>query len=943
MNSFIHKLAVGTIAAVAALASTQSSALAQVTIVCVDGGGTAPATVAGGGNLADIFNAAARWWEDSFVTTPYTLTLTFSWGPQSGSTLAAHNLTAQGGTPNRETAGTIVFDNDGSSSFFLDPTPCANNEFTTGPTYTSSDLGGGLINVGRTYGGATGSASGRTDLFAVALHEIGHALGMSSANSSFVAENTDGDIDVVSPLPFAGSALPTVSGAHLNIATSLLFPSISTGIRRWPTAADVLANAQISQMTDVLRGYEPTGPRGASIGTGAIAATLTTAPNFVSNNNGLVGGAVYFTLRVNTLLNLTGIDVNATLTAGTAMEAEFYVNTASNDLANLATVLPANNWQLRGRLTGTAAGPDVASQLTFLDAPSLAPGTYLVALTGCYGNRYTNGTGTNEVASSAALTFTGGAATNELFRGSPFTPRVFNGTFRYVQGCGDAMLTTPPEFVSNNSGSTGGAVYFQLDNSVSFGRVLCGIDVHAGAVAGTPLTADLYVNAVETNVGLLTTGAPSLAASNWVLVSSMSGVSNGLGMPSPMALATPLALPIGSFVMALVGNFDHRYTNGTATNTTATAEGLTFTAGGASNVPFTGTVFTPRVLNATFQFDVPTSPITNFPFQALANNVGQGCGGSPSQIYETFATGTFDLATRDILYSMGAGAVTTSVTGGTAIVAPVAPDLGLGDDQNTAPIPLGFTIDGICASAISVSSNGFIWLGGTGSADFTPSESELVSQGARVAPYWTDLNPPAGGSIHVDIGVNVARVTYLNVFSFGGASAEVTTQVELRPNSIRIRYSPAGGAYTRGPITGLTNGVAPAAAPGSLNLSAGGIATQPWNSNLRMTALARPKIGSSTQFLTVGIPSGALGASLLALGPAVPGIPLAPLTPAGCNQYHPPGASTLSIFFGSCSGTSTLNIPANQSLVGILFTVQSASLGTSILTSNGVNCRVGAF
>lgn len=945
MTNLTHKLSGGALAAVAALVLSHASARAQVNIVVVDGGGTPPATVAGGGNLADIFNEAAEWWEKAFVTTPYTLTLTFSWGPQSGA-LAVHNLTSQGGTPNRETAGTIVFDNDGTSSWFLDPTPCANDEFTVGPTYSSSDLGGGTLNVGRVYTGATGNAFNRTDLFSVALHEIGHALGLSSANTSFVAENTDGDIDVVAPRPFAGSVLPTVSGAHLNLTNALLNPSIARGVRRWPTAADVVANAQVSQMTDILRGYEPTGLTGARLGSGVTTPTVTTPPNFVSNNAGAPGGAVYFTLEVTSLLNLTGIDVNTSLPVGTAMEAEFFVHTTLTNVGSLTpATLEVDNWELRGRLTGTSAGPDAPSQLTFLDRPSLVPGSYLVALTGCYDNRYTNATASNDIRGGRALTFRAGSASNVAFQGTIISGRVFNGAFRHEHAaCGTTSLTTPPDFISNNAGTTGGAVYFQLDVTGSFGRRLCGIDVHTQTAAGNLLTADLYLNLLTNNVGQITSGSPELAPGAWFRLSTMTGISNGRGVPSPMVLTTPIALPLGSYVLALdAGNFEHNYTDGTATNTTASLSGLTFRAGSASNVPFTGPVFSPRVLNATLQFEVPTSTIPDFPLQALAANVGQGCGGSATQIFEQFAVGTFDLSNRDIIFNLGGGSITTSVATNSAIVAPVAPNLGLGDDQNSALIPLGFTIDGICASTISVASNGYIWLGNTGGVDITASPAEFTALGARIAPYWTDLNPLAGGSIHVDVGVGVARVTYLNVFAFGGTVPEVTTQVEFRPNSIRIRYSPTGGAYANATFTGLTNGVPILPIPSGLNLSAGGIATRTWDSQLRTNALARPIIGTQTPFQTVGIPSGAIGASLLALGSALPGIPLAPLTPVGCNQYHPPGAATLAIFSGSCSGTANLNIPNNGSLVGVSFTVQSASLSSVILTSNGVDCRVGVF
>jgi hypothetical protein len=947
MRTFAKNLGGRLVAAVAALACSQALVLAQVNIVRVNGGGAAPGTVAGGGNLVDIFNAAADWWETVLVTTPYTLTITFQWGPQGGSTLAAHTLTTQGGVPNRETAGSITFDNDGSSVWFLDPTPGANNEYTSGPNFSSSDLGGGTLNTGKTFTGATGSASGRTDLYAVALHEIGHALGLSSANTSFVAENGDLDVDVTAPRPFAGSAIPTVSGAHVNIGSALMFPSIGTGLRRWPTAADALANAQISQMTDILRSYEPAGPTALNVGAGATTATLTTAPNFVSNNSGSVRGAVYFTLEVDALLNLTGIDLNTSLAAGTRMEAEFYVNTAETDVANITTgaaALAANNWQLRGRLTGLSAGPDGASVLSFDDDPSLPPGTYLVAITGSHANRYTDGTGANQTATGTALRFVGGAASNEAFRGSVFAPRVFNGTFRYRHAlCGTNAVTTPPEFASNNNGGIGGGIYFQLDVGSSFGRTICGIDINTDAAAGTALTGDLYVNLVETSIAALTTGSPALPAANWCRVASLTGTSNGLNQPSPMRMATALDLPAGSYLLAFVGNMAHRYTNGTATNAVVTGAGVTFRAGAASNAPFSGAVFTPRVFNATFHVDVPAAPITNFPFQALSTSVGTGCGGAPSQTYELFGATAFDLSTRDIFFNLGTGAVTTSVTAGTAIVPPVAPDLGLGDDQNTALIPLGFTISGLCANSISVASNGYIWLGDVGIADFTESEAEFVGQGARVAAYWTDLNPAAGGSIHVDIGAGVARVTYVGVFPFGGAAPEVTTQIELRPNSIRIRYNPAGGAFATSVLTGLTNGVPPAAAPGSVDFSAGGVATRPWNSHLRMSATTRPIIGTTASFQTVGIPTGALAASVFAFGPSIPGIPLAPLTPVGCNQYHLPGPSTLAIFIGSCSGTTNVVLPNNEGLLGVQFTVQSASLGTSILTSNGVDCRIGCL
>jgi len=246
----------------------------KLTINLVNKGGDAPADAVGGGTFAKVIRAAADWWENS-IAVNHTVTIEFGWsGTLDADTLGGHTLVSQGGTPNRETAGTIFLNN--TVDWFIDNTPHEDSEFDIKTTkvsdlsnadkasFFSGDVPDDLV-IGR--GGAAMTASlavGRFDLLSVVKHELGHALGLSSAHDTFQTQNQDGDVDIdLNDFTIADNsgldaddldnvfAVGTRNGAHLDPPTSLMFPTIDTGERRLMSHIDILANAAISDFGSI--------------------------------------------------------------------------------------------------------------------------------------------------------------------------------------------------------------------------------------------------------------------------------------------------------------------------------------------------------------------------------------------------------------------------------------------------------------------------------------------------------------------------------------------------------------------------------------------------------------------------------------------------------------------------------------------------------------------
>ncbi|MGJ3244387.1 MAG: hypothetical protein ACFE0O_15705 [Opitutales bacterium] len=204
----------------------------------------------GGGNPQSVVEAAASYWETAFADSTASLSQTISvtWGGQMTSGVLATggaSFNSSGDLSN----GMLTFDNDGSSEFFVDPTPFDSSEWSLFNT-NDSDLGGGSLNVERRYTSGSGAAGTYADFLSVAIHEIGHAIGVLSSyplwEDARDADSDASDIDVTAPRPFAGSEIP-ITGAHIDspLSNTNLSTSIISGQRKLLSEADILLVAEV--------------------------------------------------------------------------------------------------------------------------------------------------------------------------------------------------------------------------------------------------------------------------------------------------------------------------------------------------------------------------------------------------------------------------------------------------------------------------------------------------------------------------------------------------------------------------------------------------------------------------------------------------------------------------------------------------------------------------
>lgn len=232
-------------------------AQAGLIIVAIEGDIDTPSpNVAGGGNITTIFNQAVLNWQAAYPdpAQEWTVTMTYHWAMLGTDLVAQFTDPVVDEETGRILAGTVTFNNseDLPISWFADPNPelVLNNPFfDSGPVVTNweVDAGGEIVelNMGTGFVATPGSlADGRVDLLTIAMHEIGHGLGLLFSPPTYETPHPLRVTEDVSPF-YAGHEILVNQGEHLSFP-SLMARSTDPGLRFYPSSNDILAMATIS-------------------------------------------------------------------------------------------------------------------------------------------------------------------------------------------------------------------------------------------------------------------------------------------------------------------------------------------------------------------------------------------------------------------------------------------------------------------------------------------------------------------------------------------------------------------------------------------------------------------------------------------------------------------------------------------------------------------------
>jgi len=329
------------ISAAACLAISSHAHAINIVLTFDDTNSLTPDFDSDGSQLTAIMEAVEDYWEGVILDTQ-TINVTYRYEDLSANGLGNHDGTAFSGSV--ETGMTLRFDtaftNGDPRNWYFDPTPTNNSEFNLQPTLyrdlnASNQVGGGSAWYKGSpqdqfevafQGGWIGTNQG-VDLFTVALHEVGHGLGLTSDNTASVLETLDSDYDLPTSLTDGQTIAVNTSGtsanqrAHIAPTNALMFPSYQTG-RALPTYSDVLSMASVSgwSQIDLQRKYFASG------------SNFQTAGNWIGNRAPDSFDDVFLLSGSSVFLSSTTFLNSLTLEEGNSLDADDEILFTQTDL-----------------------------------------------------------------------------------------------------------------------------------------------------------------------------------------------------------------------------------------------------------------------------------------------------------------------------------------------------------------------------------------------------------------------------------------------------------------------------------------------------------------------------------------------------------------------------------------------------------------------------------
>ncbi len=534
-----------------------------------------------------------------------------------------------------------------------------------------------------------------------------------------------------------------------------------------------------------------------------------------------------------------------------------------------------------------------------------------------------------------------------------------------------APLTTT--FASNNGGSVGGTVFFDLQVTN-----LAGITVKQFDINTVSLDGELRVFA-----GPVSYSGIAATPTAWTQVARGQVDPAGINNPTPVCLGPGFFLPFGSHAIALQGpGISHRYTTPTAgVPLTYSNADVTIVTGAASNTLFGGLQFSPRIWNGTVAYDVGQS--SGFSC-AYAAGYGVGCNRGSTTWYEEFSSlADFDLsvnaASPTAVQALSAGPngyivisalplwrTPTTVSVRDNNQANPGP-IGFAEISEPLQLPFSFPFQGGTTNVVHAIANGCLMLQQT-SSNFdagVPRGTTLLSQYPRLAPLWcymdpsgnASTNPASGIYFEVDAVTQEAFITWLDVADArSGTSPAGTTTVNVQcvlrsDGSFEFRYGTVvAGSGAGGAMTGWSRGgqAGELPDPGNRDVSTAlpFVTDGPDNFALEHRG-SIPNLGTTLQ-LAVNRVEAVAPLAFLLLGDTVnaSGISLAPVGAPGCFVFtNLLVTASVPVAGSTGSGVFSLAIPNLPALIGSTLASQYVGLTLrnplNVSTSNALGFTIG--